>query len=102
LSKNNSVFSNAQFKELIASLKAIESKLDILVNLQKSTTPMPIIGEEQEKILKLCDKKHTIQDIANETNKKEVTVRGTLFDLKKKGLIQQIRVNGKVFFERIR
>lgn len=63
---------------------------------------MPIIGGEQEKILKLCDKKHTIQDMAVETGKKEATIRSAIRDLKKKGLVKQVRIDGRAFFERIR
>ena len=91
-----------QVDELLKSLKNIEGKLDILVSLQKVNTPMPKIGKEEEKILKLCDKKHSIAEMMQETGKKEGTINATLNHLKNKGLIQPIRLADKVVYERIR
>ena len=54
-----------QFDELMKSLKGIEDKLEILLNIQKATMPKPSIGKEERKVLKLCDKKHTAEEIAD-------------------------------------
>ncbi len=102
LSKSQNVIKNRQFEELLKSLKNIENKLDLIVGLQKASTPMPKIGKEEQKILKLCDKKHTIADMIQETQKKEGTINATLNHLKAKSLIQSLRIDDKVVYERIR
>lgn len=73
-----------------------------MLSLQKASTPVPKIGEEEEKILKLCDKKHTIADMIQETQKKEGTINATLNHLKAKGMIQTVKVDDKIVYERIR
>jgi len=88
-------------KEMMRSLKNIEAKLDILITLQKAIAPKPSIGEEEKKILRLCDKKHTIDDIVQETGKTESNVKVVLYNLRKKALIRSIKSKGKTVFERI-
>lgn len=102
LSKKSNGISNKQFKELLKSIRNIESKLDVLVSLQKASAPKPKIGKEEQRILKLCDKKHTIADMIQETQKKEGTINATLNHLKAKGLMQTVKVDDKIVYERIR
>jgi hypothetical protein len=102
LGKKSNGVSNKQFEELLKSVRNIESKLDIMVSLQKTSAPMPKIGKEEKKVLKLCDKKHTIADMVQETQKKEGTINSTLNHLKTKGLIQTAKIDDKTVYERIR
>jgi hypothetical protein len=102
LSTKSKGITKEQFNKLLKSLNNIESKLDILVSFQRLRAPKVTTGEEQEKILALCDKKHTITDMMQSTNKTNTNVKGIIFDLKKKGLIKSIRIGKKTVYERIR
>jgi len=93
--------SKKQFEELLKSLKGIEDRLEILINLQKATMPKPSVGEVEKKVLRLCDKKHTIEDIARETGKAQNNVRAILSKLRNKGLIKTLEIKDRVVFERI-
>jgi len=93
--------SKDQFKDMLKSLKNIEEKLEILINLQKATMPKPNIGKAEKAILKLCDKKHTIEEMAKETGKAENNVRATLSNLRAKGLVRTVELIDRVVFERI-
>lgn len=90
-----------QFRKLLKSLKSIETKLDILVRLQKASMPKPKITKEERKILRICDKKHTTVDIMKETGKTRTNVDTLLSQLRKKGLIMSVRLKDKVVYERI-
>jgi small-conductance mechanosensitive channel len=90
-----------QINKLLKSLKSIESKLDVLVRLQKASMPKPKIGEEEKKIRKLCDKKHTIDDMVEETKKTRTNVTSILTNLRKKGLIRSVKLKDKLVYERI-
>jgi len=92
----------AQFKELMKSLKNIELKMDMLVKLLKVSAPKPKVTLEERKILRLCDKKHTIDDMMKETGKTRTNVRATLTHLRNKGLIESIKIEGKLVYRRIR
>jgi len=56
-----------QFEELILLLKKIETKLDLLVKLTQANMPKPKVTNEENKILKLCNQKHTIADMMRKT-----------------------------------
>jgi len=90
-----------QFDELMKSLKGIDDKLEILINVQKATMPKPSIGKEEGKVLKLCDKKHTAEEIAKETGKTENNVNVILSRLKDKGLIKSAEIKGRTVYEKI-
>lgn len=94
-------FNKVQFEELKKSLKGIEEKLEILILLQKRVTPEPKVGKEEQKVLDLCDRKHTIDDIVNSTGKSENNVNVILSHLRDKGLIWSIDIKGKVVYEKI-
>jgi len=83
------------------SLKGIEERLEILISLQKATMPKPSISKMERAVLKLCDKRHTIEDIAKETGKAENNVRAILSNLRTKGLARTVEMKDKVVFERI-
>jgi len=93
--------SKEQFKELLKSLKGIEDKLEILINLQKMTLPKPSLGKEERKVLKLCDRKHTIDDIVRETGKSKNNVNVILSRLRDKGVIRSVEVKNRLVYEKI-
>jgi DNA-binding transcriptional ArsR family regulator len=86
---------------IAASLKSIDEKLDILINLQKRALPKPIIGREENRVLQMCDRKHTIADIAIATNKTKNNVNFILSRLRDKGLIKSTEVQCNTVYERI-
>ena len=89
-------------KKIVHSLKTIERRLDILIALQKRVTPMPSIGEEENKILNLCNMKNTIDDIMEKTGKRRSNIKNVLFHLRNKGLIVSARAKDKkTVYERI-
>lgn len=90
-----------QINKLLKSLKRIESKLDILVRLQKASLPKQNATTEENKILKLCDKKHTIQDMVTKTGKSEGNVKFLLSQLRKKVLIKSVKLSDKTVYKRI-
>jgi DNA-binding NarL/FixJ family response regulator len=83
------------------SLKSVDDKLQILINVQKATMPKPVIGKEEQKVLKLCDRKHTVEEIAKETGKTENNVNVILSHLKDKILIKSTEIKGKTVYEKI-
>jgi len=95
------MMSKEQFKKLIKSLKSMESKLDILIRLQRASMPRPKVTSEEKKILKLCDKKHTIDDMMEETKKTRNSIRIILTQLRKKALIRSVKMKDKLVYERI-
>jgi len=90
-----------QFKEMMKSLKNIENKLDVLVRLQRAVMPKPKLSPTQKTILKLCDKKHTIEDMMKETGKTATHVGKLLSVLRKKALIKSVKSKDKLVYERI-
>jgi len=93
--------SKKQFEELLKSLKSIEDKLEIIIKLQKTILPKPSLGKEEKKVLKLCDRKHTIDDIVRETGKTENNVKVILSRLRDKGLIRSVEIKSKLVYEKI-
>lgn len=89
------------FEEMLKSLKRIEEKLEILINLQKVAMPKPKVTTEEKKILKLCDKKHTAEEIAKGTGKTENNVNVILSRLRDKGLIKSVEIKGRTVYEKI-
>ncbi len=49
-----------QFKDLTIILKSLDKKLDILIALQKSSSPPPKLSPFEKDVLKLCNSKNTI------------------------------------------
>lgn len=90
-----------QFNKLMKSLKRIQSKLDILIRLQRTSMPKPKITPAEREILKLCDRKHTVEDMVKETGKSKTNVETLLSNLRRKAQIVSIRVEGKVVHKRI-
>jgi len=95
------MMSKEQFTKLMKSLKSMESKLDILIRLQRASMPKPEVTTEEKKILKLCDKKHIIEDIMKETGKTKTNVNFLLSQLRTKGLIRSVKLKDKLVYERI-
>lgn len=90
-----------QFDELMRFLKSIEEKLGTLLSIQKAIMPKPSIGKEERKVLKLCDKKHTAEEIAKETGKTDNNVNVILSRLRSKGLAKSVDVKGRTVYEKI-
>ncbi len=88
-------------KDLIDILESIDDKLNVIIVLQKANMPKPKIGVEESKILKLCDRQHTIDDMVRATGKAEGTVKATLSHLRDKALILTLRMKDKTVYERI-
>lgn len=95
------MMSKEQFDKLMQSLRSMEDKLDILIILHKAVAPKPKVGKEEKKILKLCDRKHTIDDIAKMTGRKHTNVRATLSNLRKKAVIKSVEIKDRLVYERI-
>jgi len=93
--------SKKQFNDLMKSLKSIESNLDLLVRLQKANLPKPKITTEEKKVLKLCDKKHTVSDMMKKIGKTETNVNKLLSLLRGKGVIRSVKKKDKLVYERI-
>jgi hypothetical protein len=90
-----------QFEELKKSLKGIDEKLEILIILQKRILPAQNVGKEEQKVLDLCDRKHTIDNIVKETGKSENNVNVILSHLRDKGLLRSVEIKDKVVYEKI-
>jgi hypothetical protein len=52
-------------------------------------------------VLELCDKKHTISDIAKASGKTENNVKVILTHLKEKAMIRSVEIKGIIVYERI-
>ena len=87
--------------KLLKSLKRIESKLDVIISLQKASLPKPTISPTESEILKLCDKKHTVKDMMIKTGKTETNINSLLTKLRKKVLITTVKVDSRKVYERI-
>ena len=95
------MMSKKQFEVLTKSLKSIDEKLEVLIILQKRALPKPNVGEEERKVLQLCDRKHTVGDIVKETGKSENNVKVILSHLRDKVLIKSVEVNDTIVYQRI-
>lgn len=90
-----------QFKELIKTVKNMESKMNLLVRILKASMPKPKTAPEEKKILKLCDKKHRIDDMMKETKKTRTNVKKILSQLRSKGLIESAKMRDELVYRRI-
>lgn len=90
-----------QFDKLLASINNIGEKLDTLVALQKSVTPKRELSAEEKKVLSLCNRKNTIEGIAQKTGKTKDNVRATLSNLRSKGLVEPIEINNKRVYSKV-
>jgi hypothetical protein len=90
-----------QVEMLFKKLDDINEKLETLIILQKRAAPKPEVGAEEAKILKFCDKKHTIDDIVKETGKTENNVKVALSRLRSKGLIRSVDIKGIIVYDEV-
>jgi hypothetical protein len=86
---------------IVKSLGNIETGLELVADLLKARLPPPKVGKEEKKILRLCDKKNTSEEIAKKTHKSENNVNVMLTDLRDKALIRSVKIEGRVVYERI-
>jgi hypothetical protein len=96
-SKKNS----KQFRELVDLVKSIDDKLDTLVNFQRTLMPKPHLGKEEKKVLKLCDRKNTIEEMATKTGKTSNNVNFLLTQLRRKGIIRSVKIKNRTVYEKI-
>ena len=90
-----------QAKQLIKSLNNIEKKLDTLIGLQLRTLPKREPTKEEKKVLALCDKKHTVEEISKETCKTVTNINFILSSLREKFLIQSVKIDGRTVYEKL-
>lgn len=90
-----------QFKELMILLKDMDKKMDTLIRISRASAPEAKITDEEKKVLKLCDKKHTIKDIAKITQKTETNINFLLSQLRSKGMIESMKQQDKVVYKRV-
>jgi hypothetical protein len=95
------MMSSKQFREMITLLGSIDEKLDTLVNFQRTVMPKPKLGKEEKKILRLCDRKNTIADMATKTGKTENNMKVKLTQLRRKGLIRSVKIKNRLVYEKI-
>jgi len=95
------MMSTKQFREMVRLLKSIDEKLDTLVNFERTLMPKPKLGEEEKKILNLCDRKNTIAEIATKTGKTANNVNFILTRLRGKGIIHSVKIKNRTVYERI-
>jgi Fic family protein len=93
--------STKEHQEIVRLLKSIEEKLDTLVNFQRTMMPKPKLGKEERKVLKLCDRKNTIAEIATKTGKTNNNVNFMLTQLRRKGVIRSVKIRNRTVYERI-
>jgi len=92
---------NEQDKQILKVLKDIDSKLSILISLQKTIAKPANLGKAEKEILKLCNGKNTMKDIMEITSKKKNNVESTLSHLRKKGIIKSATMNKKTVYVKI-
>jgi len=90
-----------QFKQILGMLKNIDSKLSILISIQKSSIEPPKLGKEEKSILKLCNGKNSVEEMTKITNKTRSNIEVTINHLKKKGLIRSTKINKKTVYVKI-
>jgi len=90
-----------QFKQLLEIIKNIDGKLSILISLQKSSVKPAKLGTEEKAILKLCNGKNTIEDMAKICKKTKNNIKVTMSHLKKKGMIRSTKNNKKLVYVKI-
>ena len=90
-----------QFNVLLAQLKKMEGKLDLLVKFAKIVTPSTRVTGEEKKILDLCNQKNTVADIVAKTGKTVNNVRVTLTHLRNKGLIVAEKIKKRHVYRRL-
>jgi len=90
-----------QTDKIIKSLKRIESNLDMIIRLKKATMPKQTVTPVEKEILKLCDTKHTKEDIITITKKTKTHVETLLSSLRKKFRIESVKKGDKIVYKRI-
>jgi len=84
-----------QNSEIIKLLKNIDDKLDTLIILTRLITPKQKPTAEEKKILELCNRKNTVSDMIQKTQKKRNTIEVALSSLRSKDLIKSSTLSEK-------
>ena len=90
-----------QFKQLISVLKDIDSKISILISLQKSSIKPPKLGKETNAVFKLCNGKNSVDDMVKNLEKRKNAIEVLLNYLRKKGLIRTTKIKKKTVYVKI-
>ena len=90
-----------QFQDLINVLKSMDKKLNILIAIQKASSPTPKLPPIEEEILKLCNSKNTIKDMMEKAEKNKNQIEITLSRLRSKGMIKSVTVKEKLVYKKI-
>ncbi len=90
-----------QFKQFIGLLRDIDSKISILISLQKSSMKPPKLGKETNAVFKLCNGKNSVDDMVKILKKRKNAIEVSLNYLRKKGLIRTTKINKKTVYVKI-
>ena len=90
-----------QFKALTKILNGMDNKLTVLVNLQRLSVKTPELSKEQKEILKLCNGKKGVADIAKISNKTKHSIKIILSHIRKKGIIKSTKINKKTVYVKL-
>lgn len=94
---------NTKLSAMFPMLEDVLSHLTVLVRLLvPAPTPdeFNLKGEQREAYI-LCDSMHTIEEIVKIIGKPANQIRMTLTRLRKKGLVQSVKLGGRVVYFRI-
>lgn len=89
---------------ILEKLDQIVEHLGLLINL---SIPPPdaqksgLSGTERQ-VFELCDMKHTTDNIAHKLNKNKHNIEVTLTNLRKKGIVQSVKIGKKAYHVRVR
>ncbi len=81
--------------ETVKLLRSIDNKLDTLITLTRLIAPKQNITKEEKKIIELCNRKNTVSDIVQKTEKKRNTIEVALSSLRGKGIIKSVTLSEK-------
>lgn len=86
-------------------LEEINEKMDIIISLMIppfSEDRYELKGETQLKVLKLCDLKHTQQDMVKKLGKTKKSISRAIEELSKKNLIRSVHKEDKFVYLRLK
>ena len=81
--------------EIVKLLRSIDSKLDTLITLTRLITPKQHITTQEKKILELCNRKNTVSNMIQKTQKKRNTIEVALSGLRSKDIIKSVTLSEK-------
>lgn len=96
---------NPEFEvKLLEKLDEVVDRLNLLIEL--SVPPLNVegleLGEVERDVLALCDLRHTTKDIASRLRKTPNNMKQIVFQLRKKGLIESVKIRKETYYARLR